>query len=177
MDWTIHPIASLGRSSSSLRKDPFDSGEPELNHYLKQYALKNNKEVAKAFVIISNDGSRTIAGYYTCSMSTINPTGLTLEEQKKLPKYPLPVMLIGKLAVDRSFQSMGVGKKLLRHAFENVVTISEKVGVYALRVDALHEKAKRYYVKRGFLELQDSPLTLILPLETIKKAIESKCGS
>ncbi|NEP02162.1 MAG: GNAT family N-acetyltransferase [Symploca sp. SIO2E9] len=176
MDWTIHPISSLGRSSSGLRKEQFNSGEPELDKYLKQYALKNDPIITKTFVILAGDNSGKIAGYYACSMSTISPIGLSLEERKRLPKYPVPVMLIGKLAVDSSFQGMGVGKRLLRHAFENAVSLSENVVIYAIRVDALDHKAKKYYLKHGFLELQDSPLSLILPLETIRKAIKLKQG-
>lgn len=173
MDWTIVSLSAIGRSSSSIRREPFNSGEPELDKYLKQYALKN-EIINKTFVALPSDNPKVIAGYYTCCMSQINPTGLSQSEQKRFPRYPIPVMLIGKLAIDKSFQKMGLGKKLLKHAFESAITTSDKIGVYAIRVDALHEKAKEYYKKYGFLELQDAPLTLILPLSTIKKAIQIK---
>ncbi|MEP0770540.1 GNAT family N-acetyltransferase [Coleofasciculus sp. FACHB-SPT36] len=173
MNWIVCPINSTGRSLSSLKKDPFNSGEPELDKYLKQYAKKNDESgIAKTFVALPEDETGVIAGYYSCSMSVIDPQGIPTDLRNKLPSYPTPAMLIGKLAVDKSMQGTGLGKKLLRHAFENAIDISQKVGVYAVRVDALHEQAKEYYKKRGFLELQDTPVSLFLPIETIKEAIK-----
>ena len=64
--------------------------------------------------------------------------------------------------------------KLLRHAFERAVEIADQTGIYAVYTQAKDEKAKQYYQKRGFIEFQDQPLSLFLPIETIKQAITSK---
>ncbi|WP_442933093.1 GNAT family N-acetyltransferase [Microcoleus sp. herbarium7] len=66
-------------------------------------------------------------------------------------------MLVGKLAVDRSMQGRGLGKRLLRHALENALNLSQNMGIYAVRVDAIDEQAKEFYKKCGFLEYQDTP--------------------
>ena len=69
-------------------------------------------------------------------------------------------MLLGRLAVDKSFQGLGIGKSLLRHAFESAVEVSNKTGIYAIYTQAKDEDAKKYYQKRGFIEFQDQPLSL-----------------
>lgn len=86
----------------------------------------------------------------------------------------IPAFLIGKLAVDLEAQNCGIGKSLLRHAFESAVEISEKTGVYAVWTQAIDQEAKQYYVeKRGFLEFKDESLSVYLPIETIKRAISN----
>jgi GNAT superfamily N-acetyltransferase len=103
-------------------------------------------------------------------MSQISIEAISEESRRGLP-INIPALLIGRLAVDQSVQNCGVGKKLLRHAFECAVEISEKTGIYAVYAQAKDEKAKQYYKKCGFIEFQDEPLSLFLPIETIKAAI------
>jgi GNAT superfamily N-acetyltransferase len=172
VSWIIYPIDALERSASSLRREPFNSGQSELDRYLKQYANKNDESgIARTFVALPAEGSQVIAGYYACTANVIDPRGLPAELRERLPGYLTPAILIGKLAVDLSVQGRGLGKRLLFHAFENVIDVSRKVGVYAVRVDAIDEAAKDFYKKFGFLELQDRPLSLFIRMETIKQAL------
>ncbi|KYC38310.1 hypothetical protein WA1_38940 [Scytonema hofmannii PCC 7110] len=174
MSWIVSPLNCTGHTRSSLKKILFncgsDEGDIQLNNYLKQYAWINHESgLSKTFVAHSSEDSKNIVGYYSSSMSNIEPSGLPDNLKNTLPAYPIPVMLIGKLAVDQQHQSLGVGKRLLKHAIETVLLISDYIGVYAIRIDSKNEKAKKYYVeKRGFLSLQDS-LTVILPLSVLKK--------
>ncbi len=172
MAWIISPIDAIGRSTSSLRKDPFNSGNPELDRYLKQYALKNDRDgISRTFVAFLSEDSQTIAGYYSCCAGAIASENFPVDLRESLPKYPTPVILIGKLAVDRSMQGRGLGKHLLFHALENALNVSQKVGVFAVRVDAIDEKAKGFYTKSGFRALPDIPLSLYLRIETFKQAL------
>ncbi len=91
---------------------------------------------------------------------------------KNIPRYPVPAMRIGRLAVDRSAQGEGLGGQLLRHALERALELSRDVGMCIVLVDALDENAKRFYEKFGFLSLIELPLSLVLLMETIAEARE-----
>ena len=88
---------------------------------------------------------------------------------KKLPpRIPIPVVLLGRLAVDNSQKGRGLGKLLLLHALWRSQQVSKEAGVYAVEVDALHEEAARFYARYGFQALLDDPLHLYLPMKTIE---------
>ncbi|MGB5712102.1 MAG: GNAT family N-acetyltransferase [Waterburya sp.] len=175
MEYVIKPLDSVGHTRSSLKKLQFDSGKDQLDNYIKQYAWINHqdKRSARVFVACSTQNFREIKGYYTSSASEISIEAILEESRRGFPNK-LPALLIGRLAVDRSSQSLGIGKKLLRHAFECAVEIADKTGIYAVYTQAKDEEAKRYYLKRGFIEFQDKPLSLFLPIETIKQAIANQ---
>ncbi|WP_168499664.1 GNAT family N-acetyltransferase [Anabaena sp. UHCC 0204] len=175
----IYPLENTGHTRSSIKKLDFkctDSKEeelyPELVKYIKQLAWKNNEigGIARTFVACPEDDRKKILGYYTSSMSLIELKNLPDEVQESLPGYPVPALLIGKFAVDKLAQKQGIGKQLLKHAFETALEVSQKVGVFAVRVDAKDEQAKQYYLKKGFLSLEDKALGLYIPISTLKAA-------
>jgi len=176
MNHVIKSLIDCDLTNSSLRKLVFNCGdeqdEQELSRYLKQYALKNDLlGVAKTFVAITDD--KQVLGYYTLSASLINFSESFIKENK-LPSYPIPVVLIGKLAVQQDCQGTGLGKSLMRDAFLRTVELSKNIGVYAIRVDPSNESKQSYYVQKlGFITLNEN-LSVFLPLETIRKAIYSK---
>ena len=155
----------------SLSKAPFDCGYPELNQYLRQYSLKNDRlSIGKTFVAITE--TSRVAGYVTISTAQIAAESLPDELKASLPRYPVPALRIGKLAVGLEFQGVGVGKWLLGEALRKAVDVSRHVGLYAVLVDAIDEKAKSFYVKYGFIPFEGYPLSLFLPLATVKAAME-----
>ena len=87
----------------------------------------------------------------------------------KLPRYPIPAVLLGRLAVDRSVQGKKLGEYLLIDALKRVAAASATIGVHAVVVDALNERAAAYYLGFGFAAFHGHPLTLFLPLETVLK--------
>ena len=95
-----------------IHREDFDCGIDELNDYLKKYARQNaRKGIAKTFVAIADIETRIVLGYYSVSMDKIEFESLPTEYRRKIPRYPLPAMLIGKLAVDISIQGRGLGKE------------------------------------------------------------------
>ncbi len=170
-DLEIVPLDTLGFNRSSIKKIDFDCGNQSLNDYLKKYAITNDKNaVAKVFIAIKKE-SQTIVGYYTSSASVILTQAIRDELQGNFPRET-PALLIGRIAVNQSVQGQGIGKKLLRHAFDYAVDVSTKTGVYAVRIDAKDEATKEYYKNSfGFIPFQDSPLSLFLPIATIKKLL------
>lgn len=175
MEYVIKSLDSVGHTRSSLKKLPFNSGKDELDNYIRRYAWTNHqvKRSARVFVACSTQNLKEVRGYYTSSASEISIEALPEESRQGFPSK-LPALLIGRLAVDKSSQSLGIGKKLLRHSFECAVEIADKTGIYAVYTQAKDEEAKKYYQKRGFIEFQDKPLSLFLPIETIKQAIASQ---
>lgn len=152
----------------------FDCGVEELNIFLKQHANQNQtKNISKTYVAVvavSADDRKKIYGYYTLSAGHIQGDQLSENIKAKLPKYPIPVGRIARLAVDNEYKSQGVGSFLLHDALINVLNIADKMGVFAVVVDAKNENSKLFYKKYGFTELQESELTLFLTIDTIKSA-------
>lgn len=155
-------------------RNSFDCGVNELNIFLKQHAnqnqLKNMSKTYVAVVAVSPDDHKKIYGYYTLSAGHIQGDQLPESIKSKLPKYPIPIARIGRLAVDKDYKGQGIGGFLLHHAFTNVLNVADKMGIFAVVVDAKNDNAKAFYKNYGFSALQDSELTLFLSVDTIKSA-------
>ena len=157
--------------SRDFARDDFDCGTENLNDFLKRYALQNlKKNINVTIVAVSEENPRKILGYYSVSMAQVNFENLPDGLAKGIPRYPVPAMRIGRLAVDRAAQGAGLGSELLRHALYRALELSRKVGTCIVLVDAIDENAKRFYEKYGFVSLVDLPLSLVLPMETIAEA-------
>jgi GNAT superfamily N-acetyltransferase len=166
MDIKVVPV------SKAIAKKPFNCGIEELNRYFKQFAFPNDKKnIGKTFVAISHTDLLQPLGYYTVSMAQILFSELPEDLKKGLPKYPIPAMRIGKLAIDMQYQKKGLGSFLLRDALLRAIRISSEIAIYCILVDALNEKAKNFYLKFGFIPFPATPLTLVLPLKTIIQAV------
>lgn len=153
----------------------FDCGEPALNAYLQRLARQQTQRdfsrtyVAQAPSETNGDAMRRIKGFYAISSGSIDfrnlPAGL------KLPRYPVPVARMGRLAVDLREQGHGVGAALLAHAMQLSATLAQQIGLYALVVDAKHEAAAAFYARYGFQRFVDHDLSLFLTTDVIRRAI------
>ena len=160
MPWTIQPL------NASVEIAGFDCGEKSLNQFLQKHALNNDRAgLGRTFVAVEQ-GQTRVVGYFTISTGSVKFDTVPGHLEKRLPKYPIPTVHLGRLAVVLSCQGRGLGETLLVDALRRAATASEGVGVYAVDVIALHEKAKTFYLKYGFVEMLDAPLHLFLPIET-----------
>ncbi len=160
--------------SQEIMRKEFDCGIEELNRYLSQFAIPNDKKnIGKTFVAVEGEEPLKPVGYYTVSIAQIKFEELPDDIKKGLPRYPIPAMRIGKLAVDRNCQGKKLGAQLLKDALVRAVKISSEVALHFILVDALNETAKSFYLKYGFIPLGDDSLTLVIPLKTVEKAITS----
>jgi GNAT superfamily N-acetyltransferase len=126
----------------------FDCGEEALNTYLKRYAHQTQKrEGARTYVVL--DANRVIA-YYTIVFGGINWTDAPERVRKGLGKYPIPVLVLARLAVDKSVAGKGIGNSLLLDALKRALAASEIAGLRAVLVGAKDDSAIRFYEKRGF---------------------------
>lgn len=155
----------------NFNKSNFDCGYPQLNQFLQKYASQNYQKNYCLTFVATPPKSNIIVGYCSVSASSIEFVNLPESIKKGLPKYPAPVMLIGQLAVDKTVQGQGLGKVLLIHALKRAVKISSELGIFAVRVDAIGEDSKNFYLKYSFVPLVNQPFSLLLPLKTIIKAI------
>jgi GNAT superfamily N-acetyltransferase len=166
-------ILSLVPLSKGLSVRDFDCGNQQLNDFLKHYALKNDRlMMGKTFAALSEENR--IAGYFTLSNAQIERLAIPEQENIKLPRYPIPAVRIGRLAVDKTVQGKGIGAWLLVRALEKALQVSGISGNYAVMVDAIDERAKSFYLKYGFLPLNNHPLSLFLPLKKIQEELYGK---
>jgi GNAT superfamily N-acetyltransferase len=124
--------------------------------------------VARVFVAVGEAPER-IAGYYSLSAASLEKAELPPALAKRLPHYPVPAVVLGRLAVDRSWQKCGLGETLLLDAMRRTLMASAAIAVYAMIVDAKHEAARGFYERYGFQSFATAPARMFLPLETFEK--------
>lgn len=111
-----------------------------------------------------------MAGYYTLAATSISKESLPEPEGRRLPGYPVPAVILGRLAVGRRFQGQGLGEFLVFDALSRVLEASGTVAVYAVVVDAKSGRAKVFYERLGFRAFPEQPPRLFMPLATVAKA-------
>lgn len=143
----------------------FNSGESSLDEWLKKRALKNQASGASRCFVLCDD--KKVIGFYSLSAGVICHDSTPKTMRRNMPN-PLPVLLLGRLAIDENYHNKGLGSALLRDAMIRAVNIASDAGIFAILVHALSEQAKRFYLSRGFVESPLQPMTLIMTLETVR---------
>ena len=162
--WQIVPL------TSSLVKTDFSCGHPSLDAFLRQFAGQNEKTGVSRTYVAVQPGERIVCGYYSISAGVVHVEAIPDEMRRRLPAYPIPVVHLGRLAVDIGSRGQGLGSRLLIDAFERVLHIREWVGVHAVEVIAIDEAARSFYLKYGFSSMLDDSRHLYLPISTLLKA-------
>jgi len=156
---------------ASHRVADFLCGEPSLDAWLKRRALKNQASGAsRTFVICEG---QNVIGYYCLPAGAIAHELVPKPMRRNMPD-PLPVLLLGRLAIDQRQHNRGLGKALLRDAMLRAVHISGETGVFAILVHALSDAARRFYLSCGFVESPLQPMTLIMTLATIRQLLSEE---
>lgn len=142
--------------------DDFACGDVSLDEWLKRRALANqNSGASRTFVVASE--TKHVYGYYCLAAGAVAHQEATGKVRRNMPN-PIPVMVLGRLAVDRRAQGIHLGAALLQDVVNRVIRLSLETGVRALLVHALDERAKQFYLHYGFQESPQHPLTLMLRL-------------
>lgn len=156
----------------SHNRAAFDCGEESLNAYLHRYARQNAAAgVGLTYVAVFPSAPSVILGYFTLSMSRVERA--LLPSNVKVPPCPVPTLSPARLAISQGAQGLRLGEKLLYATLSRALVLSGEAGLWAVEVEAIHERAARFYARYGFIPLSDSPLHLFLPIETIKKSLNS----
>lgn len=161
-DWLIEPF---GRSRHD--RTAFQSGEPSLDRFLRELVTQyEQKRIGRSYVLVRK-GEAPVLGYYTIAASSIMFDKLPKALTKKLRRYPVPSLLIARLAVDQTHKGQGLGKELLFDALHRAASLSNSMGLHFVEVHALHEQAAQFYEHFGFIPLPDDPLHLVMSIQTI----------
>lgn len=140
----------------------FDCGVPVLDAWLQHRALANHLGGASR-VFVSVDEDKRIQGYYALAAGEITHTEASGAIRRNMPD-PIPVVILGRLAVNRVAQGKQVGRGLLRDAFLRASMAAEQIGIRAIVVHAKDDESKAFYRRFGFVETLINPLTLIMRL-------------
>ena len=146
----------------------FDSGRRVLDEWLRNRALGNEAPGASRTYVVC-EGARVLA-YYSLATGSVEHSHAPGRVRRNMPD-PIPVMILGRLAVDVSVQDQGVGRGLLRDAILRTLNAAEIAGIRAILVHALDETAAAFYRTNGFLDSPIDPSTLMLPLEHARKGL------
>jgi GNAT superfamily N-acetyltransferase len=156
-------------------RSDFDCGEPALNQFLQRLARQQSvRDFSKTYVACQSNEPQ-IFGFYAISSGSIDFAHWP--QTLRLPRYPVPVARLGRLAVDKRSQGQGTGTVLLSHAVNLALMLSAYIGLYALVVDAKDEAAAAFYVRHGFARFPDRPLTLFLSLDIARQARQAFSGA
>ena len=146
----------------------FDSGSPVLDDWLRRRALPNQESGAsRAYVIRA--GQRVI-GYYALAAGAVAQAEATGRTRRNMPD-PIPVMVIGRLAIDSRYQGLGLGRALLRDAILRTMQAADIAGIRAILVHAISEEAKRFYERCGFRPSPVDPMTLMITLRDARQEL------
>lgn len=139
----------------------FDCGEPSLDDWLRKRAAQNEESGAsRTYVVLA--GSR-VAGYHSLAVGALAHEIAPGRIKRNMPD-PVPMMVLGRLAVDREFQGRGLGQGLLRDAILRTTQVAEIAGIRGLLVHAINESAKRFYLQYGFIASPLNPMTLMITM-------------
>lgn len=152
----------------NLNKDLFDCEIEPLTKYLKTQASQDVKKKVSACYCLVDDENK-ILGYYTLSNYSLDINDLPSDYNKKLPKYDqVPLVMLGRLAIDKSIKGQKYGSRLLIDALLKALNSSEIIGSFGVIVDPINENAEKFYDNFGFIKIPDNG-KMILSMETIKK--------
>jgi GNAT superfamily N-acetyltransferase len=151
-------------------RSAFDCGKAELNEFLRFRASQYvRQDVGRTYVAVATVEDPHVLGYYTVAVSAVPFENIPAN----LPRHPVPVLHLGRLATGVSAQGQGIGKSLLFHALRLAIQISDLAGIYAVEVVALDDEAQQFYAKYDFSALPPTPpgerVHLYLPLKKIRK--------
>ena len=161
-DWVVEQLTK--RHS----REDFSCGRPPLDDFIRyrvsQYA---RRKLGQTYVAV-RAGDTAVLGYYTLAAGSVSFEHLPADATRRLPRHPIPVVLLARLAVDQSFQGVRLGERLLLNALGRCLVLSDSVGVHAVEVLALDEGAAGFYRKYGFTPMLDAPLRLYLPIDAVE---------
>ena len=144
--------------------DAFNCGVSSLDNWLKKRVMPNERSRASRTYVLC-DADRVIGYYALASGSLANK--MAPGKIKRNSPDPIPVMVLGRLAIDQEYQGNKLGSALLREAILRVLQAADIVGIKAFLVHAISAEAKKFYIDRGFIVSPFEPMTLVLPLPSI----------
>ena len=154
-------------------RERFSSGKPDLDIWLQQYAGQSDRSNTTRTFLAVDRGDPRILGYYSMKAYELDLDDAAAAFGVGKRRYPVPAMLLARLAVDTEFQGTGVGKQLLVDALERLVDVSRSIGYEVVVVDAIDMEASTFYRKYGFQNFVDMDLKLFMTTKTLQATFDS----
>jgi GNAT superfamily N-acetyltransferase len=148
----------------------FHSGEPSLDDWLRRRALQNEESGASRTYVVC--AGRHVVGYYALAVGAVAHAEALGRVRRNMPD-PVPVMIVGRLAVHQNYRGKKIGRALLRDAVWRTLRAAEIAGIRAILVHAISERAREFYEERGFVPSPMDPLTLMI---TVAEAVKAFVG-
>jgi GNAT superfamily N-acetyltransferase len=161
-EWHIEQL-----DPTHVRAD-FSCGNSTLDTFLHSLVSQYEKRRLGRTYVAVRSGERRVLGYYTLASGAVSFENLPPRAGRKLPRHPISVVLLARLAVDGTVRGQGLGGLLLADALRRCVALAEQLGIHAVAVDAIDESARTFYERHGFVPLEDNPLHMYLPISTIE---------
>ena len=169
-DWQIKP---LGRDHF---REAFSCGKPALDDFIRRLVSQYEKRNLGRTYVAVQPGEKRVCGYYTLASGAVAFEKFPETSSRKLPKHPVPVVLLARLAVDQAVQGQQLGEALLVDALRRCLELADALGIHAVEVDAIDQQARAFYEKYGFVPLLDNELHLFLPAATIRDGLGRRKG-
>lgn len=148
----------------------FDCGAHEsLNLWLRKYALQNQANDSARTYVVHRDNA--VVGYYSISAGSIAGESATPRSVQGLARHPVPIALLGRLAVDRKEQGQGLGRALLKDALVRIERAADILGIRAVLVHAIDQEAREFYERFDFEPCPDDELHLMLQVKDLRRAL------
>lgn len=158
MTYCIRPLDAF------INAAEFQCGSEPLNDYIRRYASQDvRRNIARVFIATPENDPRQLSGFFTLSAGSVSCSSLPASLARKLPRYPVPVALIGRLGVDKKFQGKGLGSILLADACQKVSQASSVLAMAGIIIDAKDDDAISFYKHFGFIPLQGQGGRMLLP--------------
>jgi GNAT superfamily N-acetyltransferase len=171
MSRSDQPISAPAKLRGDHDLSEFECGEPALDDWLRRRALQNEgRGASRTYVVCAG---QKVVGYYALAVGAVAHSEAPGKVRRNMPD-PVPVMILGRLAVHRDYQRKGVGPGLLRDAILRTVQAADIAGVRALLVHAISEQARKFYEACGFSVSPMDPLTLMITVEEAVRAFIRK---
>ena len=145
----------------------FDCGKAPLNDWLRRHALRNEGRASRTFVVCQGD---VVVGYYALAVGSVESKDAPRAVRKNMPPQ-VPVLVLGRLAVDLGHHGRGMGAGLLRDALRRALSVAAEVGVRAILVHAIDAEVVPFYTQYGFKAFPEGSLTFFLPMEEVAEAL------
>jgi GNAT superfamily N-acetyltransferase len=154
--------------------DGFDCGTPVLNEWLRLYAWPNQKGGSARVYVSLDTAQGLIAGFYCLAGGAVQHKDAPKRVSQGLARHPIPVVLIGRLAVDQRYAGQGIGRFLIQDAFRRIIQTADSVDVRAVIVQAKNDSAAKFYRKLGFQAFDSDPMLFFQLVKDIRKSYEGK---
>jgi ribosomal protein S18 acetylase RimI-like enzyme len=160
----------IERLNRSHERSRFSCGKPFLDDFIRALVSQYEQRNLGRTKVAVRPGETKLCGYYTLASGAVPFQNLPAPAAKKLPRHPVPTILLARLAVDHCAQGQGLGEALLVDALDRCSAMADGLGVHAVEVLARDASAKHFYEKYGFAPLLDAELHLFLSIATIRDA-------